>query len=215
MNRLGVILKDGVILFAVSTVLVVCVDQGFSLLKGKSAKDDPLVTAIVQGKTEELENLAEGGAGVTGRKDDQGRTALMRAAYVNLDGAELLATADIERAEMVVLLVGRGAPVNAVDNDGWSALMWASWSGLNEVASRLLESGANPTLADRQGNTALTIAAGRGNAGIVSSLLSKGADPDMTTKSGKTALDLAKTGLMEYPGKKGAYDQVISLLDGR
>ncbi len=219
MNKILTILLDALILFAVSTVFVYLADLGFSGLKKKIPKDDPVVTAIVQGDIGNVESVLKEvkakqdiNVKVVAKTDEHGRTALMRAAYANLSSAEAIAKTDEKRAPMIALLVEHGAPKDARDNDGWTALMWASWSGLDKTADRLLEAGAKPSVADMLGNTALSIAALRGNAAIVRSLMDKGADPSAVTLAGKTALDNARKGLAEYPGKKAAYQDVMTLL---
>lgn len=209
MNKIRLILLDALILFAVSTVFVVFADRAFSGLKGKIPKDDPVVTAIGQGKIDGLkESIAllakdpKVGAQVALKTDEHGRTSLMRAAYANLADAGKLKEADDKRAEMSGVLLEHGALIDAVDLDGWTALMWACWSGMPATVDRLLESGASPAAADAEGNTALIIAAQRGHAGIVSALLAKGADPSVRNKAGKTALAAAEAGFAEHPASQ-------------
>jgi ankyrin repeat protein len=209
------ILVDGLILFTVSTALVVLSDKGFSKLKDKTPKDDPIVSAITQGDLKKLEVVAKQGGKVAALTDEQGRTALMRAAYANLSGSKLLAETDTKRSEMIPVLLDHKAPLNQQDQDGWTALMWASWSGLPKVVEKMLDSGALHTMADKQGNTALILAAQRGNTEIVRQLMAKGADPAAKTRSGQIARDLARTGMREYPDKATAYQEIISLLESR
>jgi ankyrin repeat protein len=212
MNQLKNILIDGVILFTVSTVFVVVADMGFSKLKGKVKKDDPIVTAIIQADSGAVEKLVKAGKQVTNETDGLGRTALMRAAFANYDDPKIISATDAKRAAIVELLLNNGARIDSCDNDGWSALMWAAWSGLSQVVDTLLAHGASPHCADRQGNTALIIAAQRGHAQIVSSLLAKGADHAVANKAGRTALDAAKRGLRQYPGAAAGYHATVALL---
>jgi ankyrin repeat protein len=212
MTKLKEILTDGVILFAISTGFVLVVDRGFSTLKGKVKQDDPIVTAIIQADSEKLAEGVKKGGSVTNETDELGRAALMRAAYANYSNPKTIEETDAKRVAMVELLVKQGAQLDTLDNDGWSALMWASWSGLTQVASKLLDLGASHQFADRQGNTALIIAAQRGNAGIVRALLAKGADRAVSNKAGKSALDAANSGLEQYPDKRPAYGEVLAAL---
>ena len=212
MTKLKEILTDGVILFAISTGFVVVMDQGFSKLKGAVKQDDPIVTAIIQGDSKKLEELVKKGDGVTNETDELGRAALMRAAYANYANSKTIEETDAKRVAMVEQLVKQGAQLDTLDDDGWSALMWASWSGLAQVASKLLDLGASYQFADKQGNTALIIAAQRGNAGIVKVLLAKGADRAVANKAGKTAVDAAGSGLEQYPDKRLAYSAVLAAL---
>lgn len=212
MTKLKEILTDGVILFAVSTGFVVVMDQGFSKLKGAVKQDDPIVTAIIQADSKKLEEVVKKGDSVTNETDELGRAALMRAAYANYSNPKTIEETDAQRVAMVELLVKRGAQLDTRDSDGWSALMWASWSGLGQVASKLLDLGASYQFADEQGNTALIIAAQRGNAGIVKALLAKGADRAVANKAGTTAAEAAGSGLAQYPDKRLAYSEVLAAL---
>lgn len=256
---------DGLILFFVSTAFVYLADLGFSGLKKKVPKDDPVVTAIAQGEIKSVEaaltaveTQLKGSAKATTQMDEHGRTSLMRAAYVNLSATAAMdyalsmlrmrkvdpkhpsgfpldnvrsmcekrtatvnknATASIgeadgKRAPMIALLAGHGAQIDAQDHDGWTALMWASWSGLEKTADELLKLNASHSLADNQGYTALAIASMRGNVAIVRSLITKGVDKNVSTRTGKNALDLAKTGMNEYPAKKVDYQEIVTLLSG-
>jgi len=285
MNKILTILIDALILFAVSTVFVYLADLGFSGLKKKVPKDNPVVTAIVQGEIKNLEEAINMKADNTGnqapqdggnllvRTDDQGRTALMRAAFVNLrkikeedkevakavqDDRSLtlrlakdfddlktdndkikkeakgianefrelttriralaydkVAEHDEIRLPMITLLMEHGAQINARDNDGWTALMWASWSGLTKTTEKLLDSGADISFEDKQGNNAMTIAAQRGNVGVVRSLLAKGANPLTATSTGKTARAAAEMGMAEYRTYEKDYVEILRLLDLR
>jgi ankyrin repeat protein len=205
MNKIRVIIEDGLILFLVSTVLVVVADMGFSKLKGKTPKDDPIVTAIVQGNATSLAELVKPGESVTEKADAHGRTALMRAAYANIDADKLRDETDGKRAPMIQLLVSNGAKIDTKDNDGWSPLMWAAWSDMPKTAAVLIENGASPATADKHGNTALILAARRGNVEIVRLLAATG--------DTRAALEQAKTGLAEYPEKRAAYHEIIPMLE--
>lgn len=98
--------------------------------------------------------------------------------------------------EVTSLLLEKGANVNAVKgdgwmtlmstmqkdyrsdkgHDGWTALMFASKNGDNEIASLLLDYGANIDVKNNDDQTALTIAAYNGHTEVMLSLLDKGAD---------------------------------------
>jgi len=217
-----IILKDGLILFGVSTVLVLIANFGFDLLKGKGVKDDPLVTAIHQDKIEELKRRIDSKKHAMDVLDGHQRTALMQASYINYIMPKKLEEADEKRVAMVVLLLENGAPVEAVDKHGWTALMWASWSGLPKVTEALLKANAALTPSEKQGFTALSLAAMRGKDKVVKLLLEKGVDRTVKNKEGKTALDLAKVNAAHYDSssdsdqeKKARYVKTIALLEGK
>ena len=228
-NKVQTILIDALILFTVSTFFVIAVDRLFALVGGHAVKTDPIVTAILQDDTKEVKKLVEAdkqsepntenetanpdtALNPADLVDDHKRTALMRAAFVNNYSKEKTAKSDEQRAKMIPLLLDHGAPLEARDKDGWTALMWAAWSGLPKSTACLLERGASPSPAGNQGNTALMLAAGRANAQIVRMLLEHGADKNTKNNNGLTALDLAKTGITAYPDKKTEYLKVIKML---
>jgi ankyrin repeat protein len=212
MNKYRLILIDTLILCVVSSVFAYLFNTTANALKGKAIEDDPIVTAIIQANLKDLEAAVAKHRNATNRIDEQGRSALMRAAYANFADAKTTAETDDTRVAMVELLVKQGAEPDALDHDGWSALMWASWSGLDQVASKLLELGASQRFADKQGNTALIIAAQRGKAGIVQLLLAKGADPTLRNHAGKTACAAAMLGMEQYPERQAAYREVLAAL---
>jgi len=78
--------------------------------------------------------------------------------------------------------------VNAKDNDGWTPLFWAAFSGRTDIVRALLEKGANVNAIDDSGKTALMSAAVRGHTDTVRALLEKGADVNAKSKAGRTAL---------------------------
>jgi len=219
MRKYRLILIDTLILCVVSSVLAVAVNFAVAKLKGEAKKDDPIVIAIIQADATEVEKLVQKGADVTNETDELGRSALMRAAFVNLSAARdepgqqgVLSNTDAKRVGLVGLLLSHGARRDTRDHDGWTALMWAAWSGLTQVVAKLLESGASPEFADRQGNTALIIAAQRGHAAIVAALLAKGADAAQANHGGHTALAAAKTGLAQCPDQAVGFAAVIAQL---
>jgi len=218
MNKLKMILIDGLILFAISTIFVGITEYGFSFLKDDGTKDDPIVTAVIQGKVKVLTKILSSEGVETNLQDSHGRTALMRVAYVNYSTQKRILEADEKRAEMASLLLEHNAPVDTLDSDGWSALMWASWSGMPKVTQELLNAGASVSVVGEQGFTALSLAAMRGKSEAVEELLAKGADSSIKTAKGQTALDLAKQQVAKFAeeseqGKRDAYHKIIDLLE--
>lgn len=78
-----------------------------------------------------------------------------------------------------------GFPVDSLDDETWTPLMWAESP---EMASSLLLHGANPFYADPWGQTVLMAVSRRANAATVSVLIEAGVDPDSADDVGNVAL---------------------------
>lgn len=213
MSQVKVIFQDALILFAVSSLFVGLTKYGFSYLEESGSEADPVVTAIHQNKLEDLNTLLGSGKHHLDTTDGHQRTALIQAAYVNYSSAERTAEADEKRAPMIPVLIKHGAKVDAQDGHDWTALMWASWSGMPTVVDQLLKSNASHSIAGRQGYTALSLAAMRGNADIAERLIKAGANTSAKNNQGETALILATNGISKYPDKREGYQKIIALLE--
>lgn len=91
------------------------------------------------------------------------------------DGTALIAAAHLGHAEVVRTLVRAGAPLDHVNNLGWTALMESIVLGdggtrHTETLKALLDAGANPNIPDRSGRTPLAHARSRGYQPMVSLL---------------------------------------------
>jgi len=87
------------------------------------------------------------------------------------DGTALIAAAHLGHDEVVRRLIAAGAPLDHVNNLGWTALIEAVILGdggkrHEACVAALLAAGANPKLADRNGLTPLELARRRGYAGM-------------------------------------------------
>lgn len=87
----------------------------------------------------------------------------------------LLATQD---PGVAAYLAQHGADLNAVGNDGASALLQAARSGRRELVVRLIASGANVHLRNSQDNTTALLAAERAGHGEIAELLRKAGAQD-------------------------------------
>jgi hypothetical protein len=88
------------------------------------------------------------------------------------DGTALIAAAHLGHAEVVRTLIAAGAPLDHVNNLGWTALIESIVLGdggarHTETLRALVEAGANVNLADREGRTPRALAQGRGYEGMV------------------------------------------------
>jgi uncharacterized protein len=91
------------------------------------------------------------------------------------DGTALIAAAHLGHHQVVRELIRAGAPLDHVNNLGWTALMEAVVLGDGgqrhaETVRALLDAGADPRIGDRQGMTPLQHARARGYASIAALL---------------------------------------------
>lgn len=88
-------------------------------------------------------------------------------------------------------LISDGADVNAKNEYGNTALIYAACCGHNDCLSALIVAGADVNAKNDDGNTALTLAAGNGHKDCVAALIAAGADVNAKNNNGWTALILA------------------------
>jgi ankyrin repeat protein len=114
----------------------------------------------------------------------EGRTALMEAVGQPYFGTE---RAEINRAEVVRLLLERGADPNLQDERGNTALIEYAWQA--DAALALIKHGANLNTQNKDGLSALINSVSPDVARV---LVENGADLYLRDKQGKTALDEAR-----------------------
>ncbi len=102
-------------------------------------------------------------------------------------------------------LLGQGADIDAAAPDGATALAWAAFLDLQDMAEKLIAHGAKINTANDYGETPLTLALANGNARLVERLLKAGADPKATRWNGETTLMIA--------AGVGSVEEVRMLLD--
>lgn len=96
------------------------------------------------------------------------------------DGTALIAAAHLGHVEVVRMLVDAGAPLDHVNNLGWTALIESivlgdGGSRHTETLKILVDAGADVDLADGSGRTPLVLAQARGYAGMARILATAGA----------------------------------------
>ena len=96
------------------------------------------------------------------------------------DGTALIAAAHLGNADIVRTLIRAGAPLDHVNNLGWTALIESIVLGdggprHTTTLRALVEAGANVNLADREGRTPLALARARGYEAMVRLLQRAGA----------------------------------------
>lgn len=158
----------------------------------------------------EFEEGCKAHADFVNTPDSTGRTPLMWAVYTNFNNPQLSLAKDADRAYYVrALLDAPGINIHAKDQDGFTALHWAAWSGMPHSVALLVKAGLDINEKEANGYTPLMLAAMRGDETVVKVLLQLGADTAAVNNAGKTAAQLADE-------KGAAYDkrqsQVYSLI---
>jgi Zn-dependent protease with chaperone function len=102
---------------------------------------------------------------------------------------ELLGAASESDLKRVQSLLDAGANPNAADEEGWTALMWASQFNETVIGGALIDAGADLNLVEMSyEETALTVALYNSSLEMVALLLEKGANPDLQDSAGWTPL---------------------------
>lgn len=92
----------------------------------------------------------------------------------NVDATLLAGAAADNNMKLIQYLLIAGADVNAIDNRGWTALMWAAELEHFDIVKYLVEHGANVNVMSRHLETALMYAVERGHFDIVRYLVEHG-----------------------------------------
>lgn len=101
----------------------------------------------------------------------------------------LIYSARMGRVEAVRLLIDFKVDINATDEEGKSALMWAVTNSHTEVVEELINSGISVNLQDNSTTTALMVAARNRKYKIVRLLLNGGADVHHKDVNNKRAIE--------------------------
>jgi hypothetical protein len=124
--------------------------------------------------------------------DLQGRLGRMAGSFAGeARGLGLHAAALAGDVARIRASLAAGAPVDARNAQGQTALMVAAYAGHARAVEALLQAGAGVDAADEAGLTALMAAAYAGRTAAVQALLRGGADVARRNRRGQTALDMA------------------------
>ena len=158
-------------------------DVNYNLEIDEYSKSTPLIQAIKYKQTDIINYLLENNADVNLKEELTGFTPLM---------------ASLNNIAIAELLIEKGADIEAKDDDGINALVYASTYNDEEMVKFLLEKGADANTVCEIENehtdiasTPLMNAAYRGNTNIINMLLENGANINYTTDFGMTALIMA------------------------
>ena len=115
----------------------------------------PLLIASAEGQEAVVSVLTKGGANVNA-KNNLGRTSLMFASNYGF-------------YSIAKMLLENGANTDEIPNDenGWPAIISASYKGHDDIVKLLVDHGADPNIADKNGITALKWAENQGNTEVV------------------------------------------------
>ena len=96
------------------------------------------------------------------------------------DGTALIAAAHLGHADVIRMLINAGAPLDHINNLGWTALIESIVLGdggrrHTDTLKALVDAGANVNIADRNGQTPLALARSRGYKEMVVVLENAGA----------------------------------------
>jgi len=125
----------------------------------------------------------------TSERADREATARKQLPY---NATPLMAVAHEGDVEAVAGLIEQGVPVDAHDDNGYTALMYAANAGQDAAVRLLLAHGADPNARDVQMATPLMFAAQHDHVDIVRQLLAAGADPNARSSHGLTPLGFAR-----------------------
>ena len=184
----------------------------------------PLIMATINAKNAIATELINNGADINAQ-NNEGDTALIRAIknndkdkvlllinnnanvnQINKKGESPLISASRYGLSLdtIDLLLEKGALINAQDNNGWTALMWAIDQNEQKIAESLIKKEANVNLANKTGETPLMKAASKGLVDLIELLLTNKAIINAVDHKGKTAL--------MYAAEKGKPDAVSLLI---
>jgi ankyrin repeat protein len=159
-----------------ATIATMLIERGANVNATNKLGESALWQAVSRRREAVVEVLLRAGADVN-EADNNGAAPLVPAAR-----------AGFWSIVMMLARSNRLANIDALIDDGKTALWLAVKSGSDEVVEALVKAGANVNIADKYGVVPLSVAA---NATIAKMLIEEGADVNAVNKRGESALLLA------------------------
>lgn len=123
-------------------------------------------------------------------------------------------------AKLKELLSDEGRDVDAVDENGRTALLFAAGIGSEKCVRVLVDAGADVDGQDPDGLTPLHMATGYARQNSVSALVALGADPELADSKGRTPITLAQELVDRIPkanplqfARRLAFENILKLLE--
>ncbi|HXG08425.1 MAG TPA: ankyrin repeat domain-containing protein [Gemmataceae bacterium] len=136
--------------------------------------------------------LVEHGAQIDGRSKDGDTPLIATCRGASWVGPLAVAySVDLDHVRVARFLIRRGADVNALNQEGRTALSFAAESGYYKLVRVLLSSGADPNVVSGRAESPIWYAAKSKDSRVIAALLAAGAECDRTGRSKTTALFIA------------------------
>ena len=165
------------------------VDLGCSSLKAYEGESTPLLVAAGNGNLDCVKILLQYEADIESR----GRFFLFKSIYPDVSTTPIIAAAGNGHVHVLRCLVKNGADVNGTSDDGFTALMIASYFGQLDAVNFLIKHGASVHHKDNLGYTALhhAVAHDLGSSELLSCLIKNGANVNARANDNRTPLMIA------------------------
>jgi ankyrin repeat protein len=177
------------------------ISGGADVNKRDNNGNTPLILAAKHGDFAIVKKLVIKGANIHTKNNDGYDALLALSSYTmnisvgggkELQKSELLPITTEGHLKTAEYLIQNGSDINAMNNDGNTALMLSAGLNKKNLSLFLLSKGADANARNKQGSSALIIASSKGYSELVCPLIRKGADKEAADNEGKTALQYAE-----------------------